>query len=127
MAAVMSNHQPFVQKLTSRLHRGSNASHASSGSKDDLALRDNEKRRLCEWDAEKRPMDYDQICVDPEKKPVGHSSKVLRYEDFDLIKTLGTGTFARVWLVRFANASAEDKDRVFALKKLRKVDGGSCL
>ena len=33
------------------------------------------------------------------------------------------GTFARVWLARLANPMHEDKDKVFALKILRKVDG----
>jgi len=37
------------------------------------------------------------------------------------------GTFARVWLVRFANSKPEDRDKVFALKKLRKTDGMLCL
>jgi hypothetical protein len=35
------------------------------------------------------------------------------------------GTFARVWLVKLANPSPEDKDKVFALKVLRKVEGRS--
>lgn len=33
------------------------------------------------------------------------------------------GTFARVWLVRLANPSEEDKEKVYALKVLRKVEG----
>jgi len=33
------------------------------------------------------------------------------------------GTFARVWLVRLANAKKGDEDKVFALKILRKTDG----
>lgn len=33
------------------------------------------------------------------------------------------GTFARVWLVRFTDPAPEDRDKVFALKILRKVDG----
>ena len=33
------------------------------------------------------------------------------------------GTFARVWLVRLANPRPEDRDKVFALKVLRKVEG----
>ncbi|PSK42424.1 hypothetical protein B9Z65_4338 [Elsinoe australis] len=110
-----SHHQPFVQKITSRLHR-------NSQSNGDTQARDQEKRRLCDWEADKQPLNYDQILVEPSRKLVGHSSKVLRCDDFELIKTLGTGTFARVWLVRFANAKGDDKDRVFALKKLRKVD-----
>jgi protein kinase A len=32
------------------------------------------------------------------------------------------GTFARVWLVRLANPSEEDRDKVFALKVLRKAE-----
>jgi hypothetical protein len=34
-----------------------------------------------------------------------------------------TGTFARVWLVRLANPAEQDKNKVFALKVLRKADG----
>jgi hypothetical protein len=33
------------------------------------------------------------------------------------------GTFARVWLVRLANPLEEDRDKVYALKVLRKVEG----
>ena len=33
------------------------------------------------------------------------------------------GTFARVWLARLAQPADEDKDKVFALKILRKTDG----
>lgn len=36
---------------------------------------------------------------------------------------LGIGTFARVWLVKLANPAEEDRDKVFALKVLRKVEG----
>jgi len=33
------------------------------------------------------------------------------------------GTFARVWLVKLKTPAEEDRDKVFALKVLRKVDG----
>ena len=33
------------------------------------------------------------------------------------------GTFARVWLVRLADPAEEDRDKVFALKVLWKVEG----
>lgn len=33
------------------------------------------------------------------------------------------GTFARVWLVKLANPAEEDRDKVYALKVLRKVEG----
>lgn len=51
-------------------------------------------------------------------------SRKLRITDFELMKTLGTGTFARVWLARFANPKNQDTNKVFALKVLKKVDGG---
>ena len=35
---------------------------------------------------------------------------------------MGTGTFARVWLCRFKNAQKQDREKVFALKVLKKVD-----
>lgn len=69
---------------------------------------------------------------------LGRPSRNLQVDDFDLMKTLGTGmsvrrtksnvkltrllgTFARVWLTRFKNDPR--KDNVYALKVLRKADG----
>lgn len=60
-------------------------------SKDQIRARDEEKNKLAAWEADKRPLEWDQILVDPQRKPVGHSSKILRREDFELLKTLGTG------------------------------------
>jgi protein kinase A len=84
--------------------------------------REEEKHTLAQWEDHKRILSPDEIERDPQTKPVGHSSKVLRQEDFELIKTLGTGTFARVWLVRLNDVQGGDADKVFALKILRKTD-----
>ncbi|KAJ6185818.1 hypothetical protein N7519_007119 [Penicillium mononematosum] len=55
--------------------------------------------------------DEKQLCI---------SSRSLHVNDFVLVKTLGTGTFARVWLARLKDQ--KDKDKVYALKILRKAD-----
>lgn len=47
--------------------------------------------------------------------------RLLRLSDFRIVRTLGTGTFARVCLVRPAG-SEEDSDQVYALKILRKAE-----
>ncbi|KAK7551461.1 kinase-like domain-containing protein [Phyllosticta citricarpa] len=94
----------------------------SSRTPDEAQMRQQEKRIIADWQAEKAPLDPDAVATDPAKKRVGHSSRHLRCEDFDLLKTLGTGTFARVWLARLANPRPGDEDKVFALKILRKVD-----
>ena len=106
-----------MQNIASRFHRMSQ----SAADKENYAAREDEKQKLADWEADKHPLEHDEIIIDPQKKPVGHSSKVLRKDDFDLIKTLGTGTFARVWLAKLANRKA-DGNKVFALKILRKVD-----
>lgn len=54
-------------------------------------LRDEEKHTLAQWGEKKAPLEPGQIDQAPDHKMVGHSSRVLRKEDFDLIKTLGTG------------------------------------
>lgn len=46
----------------------------------------------------------------------------LSIKDFILVRTLGTGTFARVWLARLACPTKEERDKVFALKVLRKAE-----
>ncbi|KAI7361148.1 Pkinase-domain-containing protein [Hortaea werneckii] len=84
--------------------------------------REEERRKLAEWEAKKEPLEPSDITIDPQRKVVGHSSKVLRKEDFELLKTLGTGTFARVWLTKLADRRKEESTKVFALKILRKVD-----
>ncbi|KAK3497533.1 serine/threonine-protein kinase [Neurospora hispaniola] len=45
-----------------------------------------------------------------------------RLSDFHRIRTLGTGTFARVVLVRPANGTEIDRQKVYALKILRKTE-----
>ncbi|KAI9811794.1 MAG: serine/threonine protein kinase, AGC [Thelocarpon impressellum] len=71
---------------------------------------------------EAHPMSPSQIAQDPTVKALGASSKGLQLSDFELLRTLGTGTFARVWLTRLARPSQEERDKVFALKVLRKAD-----
>jgi len=63
----------------------------------------------------------EEITRKPKDKAVGHSTK-LRLNDFDLIKTLGTGTFARVWLAQMCSGRDVDRNKVYALKILRKAD-----
>ncbi|KAI9837935.1 MAG: serine/threonine protein kinase, AGC [Thelocarpon superellum] len=55
------------------------------------------------------------------------SGKTLHLSDFELLRTLGTGTFARVWLARRArigddSSTPHQPDTVFALKVLRKAE-----
>ncbi|KAH8594048.1 catalytic subunit of the PKA [Bisporella sp. PMI_857] len=69
------------------------------------------------------PIPPEEIKNDPRHHELGGSSKGLTVNHFDLVKTLGTvGTFARVWLVKLKNPAEEDRDKVFALKVLRKVE-----
>ena len=85
--------------------KGSSVSASSSHSgplhdRSDSAMdrpREEEKQTLAQWEDHKRTLSPDEIDKDPEKKVVGHSSKVLREEDFELIKTLGTGAQPRFY------------------------------
>ncbi|KAJ9657369.1 cytochrome c oxidase subunit 1 [Neophaeococcomyces mojaviensis] len=72
--------------------------------------------------AKREPPPAEDIPSDANEKAVGFSSKTLKFSDFELLQTLGTGTFARVWLCRFKNTKPEDRKKVFALKVLKKVD-----
>nr|POF07085.1 isoform 2 of camp-dependent protein kinase catalytic subunit alpha [Quercus suber] len=107
-----------VSNIASRFHRMSQG----TSDKENYAAREDEKQKLAEWEANKHTLEPSEILVDPNTKPVGHSSKYLRRDDFDLVKTLGTGTFARVWLAKIANKKGPDSNKVFALKILRKAD-----
>ncbi|KAL8706173.1 MAG: hypothetical protein Q9201_000751 [Fulgogasparrea decipioides] len=82
-----------------------------------------EKQNLSNFFDDARPLAPDQVAECPRKKDLATSSKNLRIQDFELIRTLGTGTFARVWLACLAGSSHNaDECKVFALKILRKSD-----
>ncbi|KAL8678549.1 MAG: hypothetical protein Q9186_005094 [Xanthomendoza sp. 1 TL-2023] len=82
-----------------------------------------EKQFIADFYDNARPLPPDQIADSPRSKELATSSHQLRIQDFELIKTLGTGTFARVWLATLAGGSRNSNEcRVFALKILRKTD-----
>lgn len=81
-----------------------------------------EKQFVAQFSNEQHPLPPDEIQHHPRNKELGGSSRGLSIHDFELVRTLGTGTFARVWLVRLANPAPEDRDKVYALKVLRKVE-----
>jgi protein kinase A len=88
-----------MHHIMPKLHIGSSRDkEGRKESSSNVRAREEEKSRLIAWEAHKQPLEYAQILVEPNSKAVGHSSKVLRREDFDLVKTLGTGM--RLWTDR---------------------------
>ncbi|KAE8454456.1 hypothetical protein EG329_000079 [Mollisiaceae sp. DMI_Dod_QoI] len=83
---------------------------------------EHEKEFIAHFSDVQHPLAPGEVHQDARNKELGRSSKGLSVKDFELVRTLGTGTFARVWLVRLANPAEEDRDKVFALKVLRKVE-----
>ncbi|KKY21551.1 putative serine threonine-protein kinase prkx [Phaeomoniella chlamydospora] len=81
-----------------------------------------EKDFITAYEERQEVLKPSEIAQDAKNKLLGSSSHNLSVHDFQLMKTVGTGTFARVWLARFADSKEEDNDKVFALKVLRKVD-----
>lgn len=51
-----------------------------------------EKQSIAEYYDNARPLPPDQIAESPRNKELATSSRNLRIQDFELIKTLGTGT-----------------------------------
>ncbi|KAM0126849.1 hypothetical protein ACHAP3_009056 [Botrytis cinerea] len=68
-----------------------------------------EERNLVAHFKEQKILPPDEIKKNPRKEGLGASSRNLSVRDFD-------------WLVRLANPAEEDRDKVFALKVLRKVE-----
>ncbi|PSS28090.1 hypothetical protein M430DRAFT_162973 [Amorphotheca resinae ATCC 22711] len=82
-----------------------------------------EKKFVAAFSDQTHVLPPDEIQQDPRNKELGGKSRGLSVRDFELVRTLGTGTFARVWLVRLASPpEEEDRDKVFALKVLRKAE-----
>ncbi|KAL8780883.1 MAG: hypothetical protein Q9203_000503 [Teloschistes exilis] len=109
----------------------------------DNAKCEQEKQNISDHCENAKPLPLDQIATSSRNKELATSSKNLRIQDFELIKTLGTGerssnddkrrhnghpdlctgTFARVWLACLAGSSHNPSEcKVFALKILRKSE-----
>jgi protein kinase A len=124
---------------------------------------DQEKQFVAHFSEQHETLPPEEVLQAPRNKELGRSSRALSVNDFELVRTLGTGsclflyydlwrveckvpclvqlrgpgswmhaddycavgTFARVWLVRLADPAPEDRDKVYALKVLRKVEGRS--
>lgn len=77
---------------------GSNShgkSYREDDSREDQMAHDEDRLFLSSYEKnqqKQKPLTPAQINTDPEKKELGYSSKHLRLDDFELIKTLGTGT-----------------------------------
>jgi hypothetical protein len=82
----------LVSKIASHSH---SVFHRSAGSvdsrRDDPELRQREKDFITEFERNAEPLSPHHIAEDPSHKKLGASSQQLRLEDFQLIKTLGTG------------------------------------
>ena len=93
-AAVHKLLHPIEHHRSKEENSQTNQSSSSAHDRQDSAMdraRDEEKRSLAQWQDLKTPLEPGQIDEDPDRKMVGHSSDVLRQDDFELIKTLGTG------------------------------------
>ncbi|KAL4941036.1 hypothetical protein BDV06DRAFT_9376 [Aspergillus oleicola] len=101
--------------------QGSSAS-ATPGSRNPDEIHERERRMVA---SVRRPtqrhLNPFVITERPEEKQLGISASQLSIRNFALLKTLGTGTFARVWLTRLRD-NKEKPNQVFALKILRKAD-----
>src|ERR1700712_3704811 len=102
MAVTNAIHQLMPQKLRSSDDSSNDHSNASQSAQlsghsprhedqDDIMAHDEEMNFISEWEEENRPLSPSQITMDPAQKRIGHSSHHLRLDDFELIKTLGTG------------------------------------
>jgi protein kinase A len=87
-----------VQKLLHHVHHDASQREPSPSPnqdpQDQAALereREDEKRMIAQWADHQEPMSPSDIMRDEDDKMVGHSSRALRQDDFQLIKTLGTG------------------------------------
>lgn len=111
-------HRQILRSATPQHNtRSASHPHPSRQYSKDAIIKTVEKR------AKEDPPPAEQISSDPNAKGAGFSSTTLKFSDFELLQTLGTGTFARVWLCRFKHTQKpEDRNKVFALKVLKKVD-----
>jgi protein kinase A len=96
MAAAAINHlRDFPHKLRKHeshdeaTHQHPNNAHHESHH--EHHQHEEEKKQILNWEREKHTLRPDEIVKRGAEKHVGFSSERLRCDDFDLLKTLGTG------------------------------------
>lgn len=91
----MSTHHKMSATLVEKIHSHShNVFHRRSVDTrppDDPEERQREKDFITDYERNPAPLSPGHIAEDPAHKALGHPSPQLRLEDFQLIKTLGTG------------------------------------
>lgn len=85
----------------------------------DMADREDEKQFIANWEEEKRPLKPEEIEQDPEHKRLGHSSSSLRVEDFNLVKTLGTGMDTHVWARHYGRLRSRRQGLIWCTRHIR--------
>lgn len=58
-----------------------------------------EKRFVSQYEDNKRPLSPNSIVKDPRNKELGCASRQLKVNDFELVKTLGTGEWFAVMYI----------------------------
>ncbi|KAL2062392.1 hypothetical protein VTL71DRAFT_6658 [Oculimacula yallundae] len=115
----------FARSATHSIHEmASGIIHHHKSKSEPCSEEDHEKEKafVAQFAERTNTLPPEEVQQDPRNKDLGRKSRGLTVHDFELVRTLGTGTFARVWLVRLAKPAEEDRDKVYALKVLRKVD-----
>lgn len=78
-------------KDTQHSHGAAHHDSSNSSSAPPPAAHDQERKRISELHDKTQPMSPEDVHMDPENKHVGHSTRNLSLDDFELITTLGTG------------------------------------
>ena len=89
---------------------------------------EDEKHFIAQWEEDKRPLEPAEVASDPRKKRVGHSSKYLSCQDFELVKTLGTGVLQDLGRTLWACANREHcrHIRKSLARKISEASKGGC-
>jgi hypothetical protein len=91
----MTSHGKMSTSIVHKIHAHShNVFHRNSAVEvhpDDPEQRQREKDYITDFEHNPEPLSPHSIAENPNNKKLGHKSQQLRLEDFQLIKTLGTG------------------------------------
>src|ERR1700761_3734192 len=95
-ASLQSNRQ-FLRSRNSDSPRSASHPHSPIRRTDSARSEKTLVLQHAEAVSKKEVLPPEDISNDPQNKKLGFSSR-LKVSDFELMRTLGTGTFARVWL-----------------------------
>ena len=93
MHRTLSNVFHEAQGALHNVHLPRHSSQATMSPTERKSIAEQEKQFVAHFSEQHEPLPPEEVCQAPRNKELGRSSRALTIQDFELVRTLGTGAY----------------------------------